>query len=73
MDDLSLVLVEDQTSGRQPLGQPRLDMLRLLLAVAERDQVVGLCRALDYAEWCSVGAGEGVGHSGAVGITSIMI
>jgi hypothetical protein len=50
VDDPGLVLVEDQTSGSQPGGQPRLDLLGLLLAVTQREQIVGLCRPLDYAD-----------------------
>ena len=41
-DDLRLVLVEGQAPGRQPLREPRLDLLGLLLAVAEHDHVVGV-------------------------------
>ncbi|MDH6115617.1 hypothetical protein P3T34_007832 [Kitasatospora sp. MAP12-44] len=37
-----LVLVEGQAPGRQPRGEPRLDLLGLVTAVAERDQVVGV-------------------------------
>src|SRR5947208_662059 len=33
-DDARLVLVEDQTSGRQPAREPRLDLERLLAGVA---------------------------------------
>ena len=41
-DDLRLVLVEGQPSGRQPLRQPRLDLGGLLLAVAEHNHVIGV-------------------------------
>ena len=42
VDDPRLVLVEGQAPGRQPLRQPRLDLLGLLLAVAEHDHVIGV-------------------------------
>ena len=48
--DLRLVLVEDETPGRQPFREPRLDLFGLLTGVAERDQVVGLCGPADYAD-----------------------
>ena len=48
--DPGLVLIEDQTPGRQPGGQPRLDPLGLLLTVTQRKQIVGLCRPVDYAD-----------------------
>jgi hypothetical protein len=40
--DLRLVFVEDKTPGFQPLGELRLDLLRLPLAMAERDHVIGV-------------------------------
>jgi hypothetical protein len=40
--DPGLVLIEDQTPGRQPGGQPRLDLLGLLLTVTQRKQIVGI-------------------------------
>ena len=49
-DDTRLVLVEGQAPRRQPPGQPRLDLERFLPGVAERDEVVGLCRVAGYAE-----------------------
>jgi hypothetical protein len=42
VDHAGLVLVEGQTPGCQPRGQPRLDLLRLLPRVAQREQVVGI-------------------------------
>ena len=50
VSDLRLVLVEDETPGRQPFRELRLDLFGLLTGVAERDQVVGLCRLADYAD-----------------------
>ena len=41
-DDARLVLVEGQTPGRQPAGQPRLDLFGLLPGVTQGDQVVGV-------------------------------
>jgi hypothetical protein len=41
-DDARLVLVERETSGRQPAGEPSLDLERLLPCVAERDEIVGV-------------------------------
>jgi hypothetical protein len=49
--DARLVLVERQPSGRQPRGEPFLDLLGVLSGVAERNQVVGLCRLPGYAAW----------------------
>jgi len=49
-DDARLVLVERQTPGRQPCGEPRLDLERVLPGVAERDKIIGLCREASYAE-----------------------
>jgi hypothetical protein len=40
--DAGLGLVEGQASGRQPCGQPHLDLLGLLPGVAADDQVVGV-------------------------------
>jgi len=40
--DLRLVLVEDKPTGRQPLGVPGFDLLRLLSGVGADDQVVGV-------------------------------
>jgi hypothetical protein len=48
--DPGLVLVEDQTPGCQPVGKPRLDLLGLLTGVTQGEQIVGLCRASDYAD-----------------------
>lgn len=42
VDDARLVLIEDQPPGRQPLGQQRLDLLGLGLAVAQGDEIVGV-------------------------------
>ena len=42
VDDPRLVLVEGQPPGRQPFREPCLDLLGLLLAVAEHDHVVGV-------------------------------
>jgi hypothetical protein len=42
VDDLRLVLVEGQAPGCQPLRELCLDLLGLLLAVAEHDHVVGI-------------------------------
>jgi hypothetical protein len=50
VSDLRLVLVEDETPGRQPFRELRLDLFGLLTGVAERDQVVGLCGPADYAD-----------------------
>ena len=47
-DDARLVLVEGKTPGRQPAGEPGLDLECLLPGVAEDDEVVGVpdrCRA----------------------------
>jgi hypothetical protein len=41
-DDARLVLVERETSGRQPLGEPGLDLERLLPGMAERDEIIGV-------------------------------
>src|SRR6516162_324796 len=41
-DDARLVLVEGQAPGRQPAGEPCLDLFGLLPGVAEGDQVVGV-------------------------------
>src|SRR5205807_2103169 len=41
-DDTRLVLVESQASGRQPAGEPRLDLQRLVPGVAQRDEIVGV-------------------------------
>jgi len=41
-DDARLVLVESQTSRRQPLRQPGLDLERFLPGVAERDEIIGV-------------------------------
>jgi hypothetical protein len=49
-EDTSLLLVEDQTPRRQPPGQPRLDLKRLLPGVAVDDEIIGLCRVSSYAE-----------------------
>ena len=40
--DPGLRIVEGQAPGRQPLGQPSLDLLRLLLAVTQRNKVIGV-------------------------------
>jgi hypothetical protein len=42
VDDAGLVFVEDQPSGRQPRGQPRLDLLGLLTGVTHGQQIVGV-------------------------------
>jgi hypothetical protein len=42
VDDARLVLVEGQSSGRQPCGEPRFDVFGLLPGVAEGDHVVGV-------------------------------
>jgi len=47
-DDARLVLVEGQTPGRQPAGEPGLDLERLLPGVAQDDEIIGVpdrCRA----------------------------
>jgi hypothetical protein len=49
-DDARLVLVERQTPRRQPRGEPRLDLDRVLPGVADRDEIIGLCRVSGYAE-----------------------
>jgi hypothetical protein len=49
-DDARLVLVEGQAPGRQPRGEPRLDLLGFLPGMAAGDQVVGLCRVPGYAD-----------------------
>ena len=41
VNDLRLVLVEDETPGRQPFRELHLDLFGLLTGVAERDQVIG--------------------------------
>ena len=41
-DDARLVLVEGQTPGRQPLGQPCLDLFGLVPGVTQGDQIVGI-------------------------------
>lgn len=41
-DDARLVLVEGQTPGRQPSGEPRFDLLRLVPGVAQGDKIVGV-------------------------------
>ena len=41
-DDARLVLVEGQAPGRQPYGEPRLDLLGLVPGVAQGDEVVGV-------------------------------
>jgi hypothetical protein len=50
VDDARLVLVEDQTPGCQPARKLFLDLFGLLPGIAAGDQVIGLCRAPDYAE-----------------------
>ena len=40
--DLCLVLVEGQTSGRQPFREPRLNMFGPFTGVAEHDHIVGV-------------------------------
>ncbi len=40
--DSRLVLVEGQTPGRQPRGKLRLDLERLLTAVTQDDEVIGV-------------------------------
>ena len=40
--DAGLVLVEDQTPGRQPSGQPRFDLLNLLPGTAEREKIISV-------------------------------
>jgi hypothetical protein len=50
VDDLGLGLVEDQAARAQPLGQVLPDLFRVLATAAERQQVVRLCRAPDYAD-----------------------
>jgi len=42
VDDAGLVLVEHKAPGRQPRGQPRLDLPGLLTGVAECEQVVSV-------------------------------
>ena len=42
VNDLRLVLVEDETPGRQPFRELHLDLFGLLTGVAERDQLVGV-------------------------------
>jgi hypothetical protein len=49
-DDARLVLVEGKTPGRQPAGEPGLDLERLLPGVAADDEIIGLCRVASYAE-----------------------
>jgi hypothetical protein len=61
--DACLGLVEGQSPGMQPVGQPRLDLLGLLPGMAADDQVVGLCRGPGYAEL----PGGCLGFSGLVG------
>ena len=51
-DDTRLVLVERQTPGRQPVGEPRLDLERLLPGVTEGEEIVGLCRVASYVKDC---------------------
>jgi hypothetical protein len=41
-DDVRLVLVERQTPGRQPGGEPCFDLERLLPGVAESQEVIGV-------------------------------
>ena len=41
-DDARLVLVERQAPGRQPVGEPGLDLERLLPGVAEGDEIIGV-------------------------------
>jgi hypothetical protein len=41
-DGTRLVLVERQTSGRQPAGEPCFDRERLLPGMAESDEVIGV-------------------------------
>ena len=41
-DDARLVLVEGQTPGRQPSGEPCLDLFRLVPGVTQGDQIVGV-------------------------------
>jgi len=38
-DDARVVLVEDETPGRQPVGEPCFDLERLLPGVAESDEI----------------------------------
>ena len=64
VNDVRLVFVEDETPGRQPFREPRLDLFGLLTGVAERDQVVGLCRPADYADRGVNGLVGGVGTAG---------
>ena len=42
MDDAGLALVEGQSPGRQPRGQPRLDLLGLFTRVTQGELVVGV-------------------------------
>jgi hypothetical protein len=42
VDDARLVLVEGQSSGCQPGGEPRFDLFGLLPGIAEGDHVVGV-------------------------------
>ena len=44
-DDARLVLVEGQSPGRQPCGEPRLDLFGLLPGVAQGDEVIGVVLA----------------------------
>jgi hypothetical protein len=62
--DLGLVLVEGETSGRQPLGEPCLDPLGVLLGESTHDQIVGLCRPADYADRGVSGLVGGVATAG---------
>jgi len=68
MDDPRLVLVEGQAPGCQPLCQPCLDLFRLPLAVAERDQVICVAdhRRGTRRDLTGVNTGQAVPDSGGL-------
>jgi hypothetical protein len=66
VDDLGLGRIETKTSGPQPLGQLLLDLFRVLMSAAERQQIVGIAdrhrslrRCLDTASTASEVADPG--------------
>jgi len=43
--------VQLQAQGPEPLGDGGLQLAGLVLAVAVRNNIIRLCRLLDYADW----------------------
>jgi hypothetical protein len=65
---MRLVLVEGQSPGRQPCGEPRLGLFGLVPGVAQGDQVVGVPDQHRGAccSGCGIGAAALVADSGGV-------